>query len=273
MLRTRVLTAILLIPIALLVILLPTTAIFPIVLAPVFVLGAWEWTRLCGLQRSWSRAAAILAMLIIMLALWYARDQRAIWDLTIALGVAWWIVSLRWLRGYSFGAAPGAENRTLKLIAGGFIFVPAWIALITIHGMQPYGPWWTLFAVVIVWFADTGAYFSGRFFGRRKLAPRISPGKTWAGAYGAVVFGGLFAGLGGWALGTHGWALAGLVVLGVVTVMASIIGDLFESLMKRHADTKDSGSLFPGHGGLLDRMDSVFAAMPIFAAGMLLLHP
>ncbi len=273
MLRTRVLTAALLIPIALLVILLPTTAIFAIVLALVFILGAWEWTRLCGLHGAVARAMAILAMLLIMLALWLWRLQPAVWPVVVALGVAWWIVSLRWLRGYSFAAAPGRENRALKLVAGLFIFVPAWAALVTIHGLQPYGPWWTLFAVVIVWFADTGAYFSGRFFGRRKLAPRISPGKTWAGAYGAVVFGGLIAGLGGWALDTHGWRLAGLVLLGVVTVIASIIGDLFESLMKRHADIKDSGTLFPGHGGLLDRMDSVFAAMPVFAAGMWLLHP
>ncbi len=99
----------------------------------------------------------------------------------------------------------------------------------------------------------------------------ISPGKTWAGVYGALVAGALVALVGGWLLGLHGGKLLGLLVLSVVTVAASIVGDLLESLMKRHAAVKDSGSLFPGHGGLLDRLDSVFAAMPVFAAGMLLL--
>ena len=122
-----------------------------------------------------------------------------------------------------------------------------------------------------MWAADIGAYFSGRAFGKRKLAPQISPGKTWAGAYGALVAGVLVAGIGGWLLDVRGAQLVALALLATVTVAVSIVGDLIESLMKRHAQVKDSGSIFPGHGGLMDRLDSVFAALPVFAAGLLLL--
>jgi phosphatidate cytidylyltransferase len=125
--------------------------------------------------------------------------------------------------------------------------------------------------LLIVWSADIGAYFSGRTFGKRKLAPQISPGKTWAGAYGALAAGTLTAIIGGWLLDVRGGLLLGLALLACLTVAASIVGDLIESLMKRHAKVKDSGSIFPGHGGLLDRLDSVFAALPVFAAGLWLL--
>jgi phosphatidate cytidylyltransferase len=148
-----------------------------------------------------------------------------------------------------------------------FVILPAWTALMMIHGSEPHGHWWTLLALFIVWAADIGAYFSGRFLGRRKLAPQISPGKTWAGVYGALVAGALVVAAGGWLLGVRGAQLAGLVLVALVTVAASIVGDLVESLMKRHARVKDSGRMFPGHGGLMDRLDSVFAALPVFALG------
>ena len=126
---------------------------------------------------------------------------------------------------------------------------------------------------MIVWAADIGAYFSGRTFGKRKLAPQISPGKTWAGAYGALAAGVVVTALGGWwLLDVHGGQLIGLAVLAAVTVGASIVGDLIESLMKRHAQVKDSGTMIPGHGGMMDRLDSVFAALPVFAAGVMLLN-
>ena len=125
---------------------------------------------------------------------------------------------------------------------------------------------------MIVWASDIGAYAAGRAFGRRKLAPHISPGKTWAGAYGALVAGVLLALIGAWLLGVRDARLLALALLAAATVAISIVGDLFESLLKRHAQVKDSGSIFPGHGGLMDRLDSVFAALPIFAAGLWLLQ-
>jgi phosphatidate cytidylyltransferase len=186
-------------------------------------------------------------------------------------GVAWWLLACVWLRHFAFGAAPTAENRNLKLLAGALVIFPAWVAGVNIHAGESHGHAWVFLAMLLVWAADTGAYFAGRFFGKRKLAPNISPGKTWAGVYGAFVASALVILVGGWLLGVRDARLIGLVVVAIVTVASSIVGDLLESLMKRHASVKDSGALFPGHGGLLDRLDSVFAALPVFALGKLLL--
>jgi phosphatidate cytidylyltransferase len=269
MLRQRVITALLLAPLAIVVILLLPTPWFALVAAAVFLGAQEEWTRLAGVQKSAARLALLVAAATLFVVLWIAHVVAT--PLLLALGVAWWLLACLWLRHFAFGAAPTPENRTVKLVAGAFVTFPAWIALLALHGREPHGPWWMLLALVIVWAADIGAYFSGRTFGKRKLAPQISPGKTWAGAYGAMVAGVLVALSGGWLLGVRATALFGLGVLAALTVAISIVGDLLESLMKRHAGMKDSGTIFPGHGGLLDRLDSVFAALPVFALGLQLL--
>jgi phosphatidate cytidylyltransferase len=270
MLLQRVLTALLLFPLALLLVLWPSTEIFAPLVAIAFLVAIWEWTRLAGVTNEGLRASLLVASAVIFFGLWTLRNS-GLWPLVIVIGVLWWIVTCQWLRHFAFGAAPTRENQLIKLGAGALVIFPAWVAGMQIHGQPPYGHWWTLLALAIVWAADIGAYFSGRLFGKRKLAPTISPGKTWAGVYGAFVAGALVAGFGGWLLDVTGLKLAGLIVLSIFTVVASIVGDLLESLMKRHAAVKDSGNIFPGHGGLLDRMDSVFAALPVFAAGKLLL--
>ncbi|NID16927.1 phosphatidate cytidylyltransferase [Luteibacter yeojuensis] len=270
MLKQRITTAAILIPLVLALILLPPTVYFAAVVALVFVGAAWEWSLLAGCRTPAGRGTVVAAAAAIFIALLLVWTPGLLAVLTLA-GVAWWIGCCFWLRHFTFAAAPNAENRMLKLGAGALVIVPTLASAILLHS-GPKGHWWTLLALVIVWAADTGAYFSGRHFGRRKLAPRISPGKTWAGVYGAILAGSLVALLGGYLLGVRGGGqLVGLVLLGVVTVGIAVVGDLFESLMKRHAAVKDSGSLFPGHGGLLDRLDSVFAALPVFAAGKLLL--
>ncbi|TAL74070.1 MAG: phosphatidate cytidylyltransferase [Rhodanobacter sp.] len=267
MLLQRVLTALLLAPLAIAIILLPTTPWFAAICAAVFVAALEEWLRLAGVRGRWSRLAW-LGIAAALYGLLWSTHTGMVGTAVITLGIGWWLLAFAWLRHFAFAAAPTTENRRLKLLAGLCVTLPAWLALIALHGHEPHGPWWTLLALIIVWAADIGAYFSGRAFGKRKLAPQISPGKTRAGAYGAVVAGLLVCLVGGSLLGVHGAALIGLGLLGVVTVIASIIGDLLESLMKRHAGVKDSGSIFPGHGGLLDRLDSVFAALPVFALGL-----
>jgi phosphatidate cytidylyltransferase len=270
MLKQRVITAVILLPLVLALILLPPTGFFGALIAIVFTGAAWEWSQLAGFRTPVGRgvvAAGGALMLVAVLLIW---TPGLLMVLTLA-GVAWWIGCCFWLRHFTFAAAPNAENRMLKLGAGALVIVPAFAAAIQMHSSDR-GNWWVMLALVICWAADTFAYFTGRFFGRRKLAPRISPGKTWAGVYGAFVGGALFSLLGGYLLGVRDGAhLTGLGILGVLTVAIAVVGDLFESLMKRHAQVKDSGNLFPGHGGLLDRLDSVFAALPIFAAGKLLL--
>jgi phosphatidate cytidylyltransferase len=270
MLLQRILTALVLAPLAILIILLPPTGIFATIAALAFLAAWWEWAELSGLSgRPWR--IALLVVAAVVFALLWRSHATALTPLLLAAGVAWWLLAGLWLRHFAFAAAPTRENLALKLLAGAFVIFPTWVALVSIHARVPHGHWWTLLALVIVWASDIGAYFSGRTFGKRKLAPQISPGKTWAGAYGALVAGVLVAEAGGWLLGVRGATLAALALLAAATVAVSIVGDLIESLMKRHAQVKDSGTVFPGHGGLMDRLDSVFAALPVFAAGLLLL--
>ncbi len=268
--KQRILTALVLTPIAVAIILLAPTPLFAAIVAIAFLLALWEWTRLVGLESMPARIVATMVGALLLGAAWYLRDE-GIWPALIGLGLAWWLVSLAWLRSHSFAASPSPANRVLKLVVGYLVIVPAWVALLAIHSIDPLGHWWALFALALVWAADTFAYFAGSRFGRRKLAPRISPGKTVEGAIGAFAGGALVAVAGGWLLDQRGLALVLLVALAVLTLAASIIGDLVESLVKRQANVKDSGALFPGHGGLLDRLDSVFAAMPVFAAGKMLI--
>jgi phosphatidate cytidylyltransferase len=244
--------------------------VFAVIVSAAFLAALWEWSLLSGLKSLPWRIGLLLLAACVFAGLWWAR-VTALTPVSLAAGVAWWLLACLWLRHFAFGAAPTRENLALKLLAGAFVIVPAWVALISIHARQPHGQWWTLLALVIVWASDIGAYFSGRTFGKRKLAPQISPGKTWAGAYGAMAAGVLVALIGSWLLDVRGIPLIAVGLLAAVTVAVSIVGDLIESLMKRHAQVKDSGSIFPGHGGLMDRLDSVFAALPVFAAGLLLL--
>ena len=273
MLRQRVITALLLAPLAILLVLLLPTSVFACLLAVAFLAASWEWTRLAGMQSRIARGVALGVVLIAFVALWSLRDVAWLWPALMVTGVAWWVLVCVWLRHFAFAAAPTPENRNLKLLAGAFVVLPAWVAGLSIHGSSSHGHIWAFLAMLLVWAADTGAYFAGSYFGkgRRKLAPQISPGKTWVGVYGAFATSALVAAVAGWLLGVRDLRLLGLIVVTVLTVASSIVGDLLESLMKRHAHVKDSGALFPGHGGLLDRLDSVFAALPLFALGKLLL--
>ncbi len=268
--KQRIITSLILAPITIAFILLSSTPLFAGLLAVAWAGAMWEWTRLIGMQQHVARALVVVLTILMMAGLWTLRGQPA-WWLCIVAGVAWWLIALWWMRGFSFAASPNTRNIALKLVAGWFVLVPGWTALVQIHSLPGVGGTWALYALFVVWAADTFAYVVGSRWGRNKLAPRISPGKTLEGVWGALIGSGLIALIGGWWIGARGVPLALLVVLGLLCVVWSILGDLFESLMKRQANVKDSGALFPGHGGLLDRLDGVFAAMPMFALGKLLI--
>lgn len=267
MLLQRVLTALLLAPLVIVLILFVPTAWFAVAVAVAFLAALWEWGALSGLQNHVLRSGLLLLAALALVGMWTVRSTAG--PAIVWAGVAWWVLVCVWLRHFSFAAAPTPQNRALKLIAGLCVILPAWMAVVLVHSRAVHGHWWMLLALLIVWAADIGAYTSGRTFGGRKLAPQISPGKTWAGAYGALVAGVIVMLAGAWLLNMRGARLPALGIVAVVMIGASIVGDLLESLMKRHARVKDSGTLFPGHGGLMDRLDSVFAAMPVFAAGLL----
>ena len=195
-----------------------------------------------------------------------------LFQLASVIGVAWWVLSLLWLRSYVFASNHQSWARFFKLAAGAAAVIPAWCALAWIHATEPNGHVWLFTALAIVWAADSAAYFSGRHFGgtvfgERKLAPRVSPNKTFEGLAGGVLAGVLVGICGSLLAGATGDQVPLVALVSLVATLASVVGDLFESLLKRHAGVKDSGHLIPGHGGVLDRIDGVLAALPVFALG------
>lgn len=277
MTRTRVIAALVMAPLAIAaVLLLPTP--WMVALAAVVVLGGlWEWLRLAGVDDGLARSTLLVANLLLILALVWAsasdpNGSMVLLKLFCVAAVIGWLLVAIWLRHPQFASAPDARSRMIKLTAGTLVMVPAWCALGLIHAGEPNGHRWLLLALAIVWAADTGAYFAGRRFGgklfkERRLAPRISPNKTIEGLLGglllAVVVGVVFAPLAGAAANQ----LPAVALVALLAAGFSVLGDLFESLLKRHAGVKDSGNLIPGHGGLLDRLDGVLAALPVFAVG------
>lgn len=275
MLRQRVITAIVLAPLILALIFLAGNPLFAALLGLIFLLGMWEWTRMAGVRGYPLRLAALLGYAILFAVFWEVCRSPWWWAPVLA-GLVWWLLALVWLSRAGFGAAATPGHAILKLVAGALVVVPAWCAVVVMHGdmAEPYtgrGHWWVVFFASIVVAADIGAFTAGRRWGRTKLAPTISPGKTREGVYGALVCSGVVGLVGGALLQVPAIRLPAIVALALVTVLFSIVGDLFESLVKRHAGVKDSGALFPGHGGVFDRMDSIVAALPVFVLGKYLL--
>ena len=270
MLKQRTITGLVLAPIGIAAVLLLPTAALAVFTSMTVLVAMWEWTRMSGFASRPVRSGVVAFVVLALFALWAARDEMLIWYLVIVANV-WWIVAFVWLRNISFGAAPTRENAAIKLVAGLLATLPAWVALNWIHSDPHGGPGWALLAMMLVSVADTAAYFTGSRYGKKKLCPQISPNKTIAGVYGALASGAILSAIGGWLLHLRGLAWLALIALALVVVIASIVGDLFESLIKRQAGVKDSGTLFPGHGGMFDRLDGMFAALPVFALGKALL--
>ena len=277
MTKTRVLAALIMAPLAIGGVLLPTAWLM-LIAAAVFLVALWEWLKLADVEDLLARNILLACNLAVMVALvWGSRSADgsttlALLQLVALLGVAWWLLAMLWLLHFDFASDHDTHARVFKLGAGTLAVVPAWCAMGVIHATYPNGHQWLLLALFLVWAADTGAYFAGRtfggkLFGGRKLAPRISPNKTIEGLLGGVVLAVAVAVIGAKLIGTDNGALLGVIAVAIVTVLFSVVGDLFESLLKRHINVKDSSNLIPGHGGVLDRVDSVLAALPVFALG------
>lgn len=272
MTKVRTLTALILTPLVVAAILLLQTPWLVALTAVVFLAGLWEWFRLAEIDDTLSRTVLLLVNLLLMVALvWASRSSTGgslvLFQLATVVGVIWWLLAALWLKHYSFASDHDTHARMFKLAAGTLAVVPAWCALALIHASQPNGHRWLLVALVIVWAADSGAYFVGRQFGKHKLSPRISPNKTVEGLLGGLAAG-LAVGVGGALFaGAQVAQLPAVALITVIAVGASVVGDLYESLLKRHVGAKDSSNLLPGHGGILDRLDGVLAALPVFALG------
>jgi phosphatidate cytidylyltransferase len=265
-LARRVATAVVLVPLVLAALFLLPSVAWALVVLGVVLIAALEWSRLCGLARAGSLAFSLgVGVVGLALLALFGRgdagfDERAVFAVCGVAGVFWVAVAPRWLAGgWPFAGQPAA------LVVGAVVLLATWVALVD---LQAYSPWLVLAAMAVVWIADTAAYFAGRRFGRRKLAPAISPGKTWEGVYGGLVAVAAYAvvlALVRFPAPLPAWGVAVFVAALMLLAGVSVVGDLFESLMKRQAGVKDSGSLLPGHGGVLDRVDALLAAMPLAA--------
>ncbi len=263
MLRTRILTAAVLVALLLVVVLWLPPGATVVALTAVVLAGAWEWS---GFLRPSAPAVrwVYVAVVAVLLALsWTFTATRRGTAIVLSVAVLWWVVALLWILWAPRRAAPWSAA-----LAGLLALVPAWVALSRLRLDVPRGGEWMLFVLILVWVADIAAFFVGRHFGRMRLAPEVSPGKTWEGALGGAVVSALVAVAGsGW----FGVAPQVLVPLCLVAVAFSVVGDLTESLLKRFAGIKDSGTLFPGHGGVMDRIDSVTGAAPVLCFGLVVL--
>jgi phosphatidate cytidylyltransferase len=263
MLIARLATAIILLAVSISALLFLSNVWWMAFLLPVLAIASWEWSTLAG-GKPVARWAFLAIVLVSAITAWQFAVHPAtalfspVETLIYGAGCAFWaLVAIPWMVQSWHVRSPLA-----LCLAGWCVLLPAWLALVRLQE----NPGQLLAVLAIIWLADTAAYFSGRAWGRHKLAPSISPGKTWEGAAGAAVAVAVYYFVLHRAVPEWSWwnGFGGaLLFLGVAAM--SVVGDLFESTIKRQAGVKDSGTLLPGHGGILDRIDSVTAALP-FAA-------
>ncbi len=239
---------------------------FAVLIAAFALVGAWEWSGIAGWPSAGQRLAYCVASMPVLLgAGWLLQSQGGVWAVLLA-GLVWWLVALAWVVRFQQGQTVDVMNHPLvRLIVGWLILVPSWAAMTHLHSALASGPWLVLYLVFLIATADSAAYFVGRRLGSRRLASNVSPGKSLEGVAGALLAATLFAIVAG--LAFRSVPLLGFVVVSLITALVSILGDLSESVFKRRAGLKDSGSIVPGHGGILDRIDSYTAAAPIFVLG------
>lgn len=260
MLRTRIITAAVLIGLLLVVLLWLPPMATKLAMTAVVLAGAWEWSAFLKLQRLSGRVLYVAAVAACLALVWQLSLAQSLCRLVLVVALVWWVIALLWVI-----FAPRRVAAWSAALAGVLALIPAWVAMVRLRLDVPQGEQWLLFALCLVWAADIGAYIAGRSFGRVKLAPQVSPGKTWEGVAGGLLFAVAVAVWGSWWFAV---SVPKFVPLCLAVVAFSIVGDLTESLLKRFAGLKDSGTLFPGHGGVMDRIDSLTGAMPVLLLGL-----
>ena len=271
MLKQRIITALILAPIMIGGIFFLPVPEFMIFIAAIAALGAWEWANLSGYSNQVARVgyAAVVSLVIFGLH-YYDLEQDP--DLLYGAFV-WWVIAFVLVRTHPrFKAYWGSGF--VRLLLGLVIIVPMWIGFVQLKSYPELNTYLILYVMAIVWGADVGAYFAGRAFGKNKLAPKVSPGKTWEGVYGGLLATSVIAVIGGlWlqektfqTFSAEQWVT--LFVVTIIVTAVSVVGDLVESMVKRHRGIKDSSNLLPGHGGVMDRIDSMTAALPVFALAL-----
>lgn len=274
MLKQRVVTALILSAVFLAALFYLPVPLFSIFIAVALLVSAWEWANLSGFSQAWQRVGymALLAVATFLTGLYLGVTDWSVeahinsekFRQVLVIGCIWWAVALLLVQGFPSSAILW-RHPLIRGLMGLFVLVPTWAGFIYVRA-QDNGALLVLLIVAVVACADIGGYFAGRRWGKRKLAPAVSPGKTWEGFLGGVCFNFL--------LSLVVWGLVGgnyfmLLAIILPASLASVLGDLFESMLKRHRGIKDSSALLPGHGGVLDRVDGLTAAAPVFALALL----
>jgi phosphatidate cytidylyltransferase len=264
MLKQRIITALLLMVVILAIIFLAPIYLF-VIIATIIILGAaWEWSMLAEYKKPLYRLLYVLFIAIVLWGTWYAPIR-----LILMVNLIWWLIAAFLIFTYSKSTSIFAQNIYARPLMGVFTLAPFWLALIFIRSAEN-GAVILIFVFSLVWSADVGAYFSGKWWGKTKLIPKVSPNKTWQGLFGGILLTIIVAVIGCIVFNIYPLDWLIVIVLAITVAIFSVIGDLFESMLKRQVKIKDTGNYLPGHGGLLDRMDSLTAAVPVFLLGCLL---
>lgn len=279
MLKQRIITALILAPLALFAILYLPLFSFQIMIALVMGLGAWEWSSMSGMTRTFTKSAYAALVVVICLILsimlpidliWYQGQLNSLYTYILGVAAIWWVVSLAMIIAYPNYTSVWYTSKLLRGIFGFLTLIPTWVAVVTLrtslYDIDPYyGASLIFYVLGIVWAADIGAFFVGVKFGKHKLRPEVSPGKTLEGLMGGVFASSAIIAFAAMHYQVDPSRIWLHILVGALTVGVSALGDLNESMFKRCAGIKDSGTLLPGHGGIMDRIDSLTAAFPVFA--------
>ncbi len=268
MLLKRVITSIIIIPLVLLAILLLPQYWFVAMVGVVFLVAAWEWAKLIGFETIKAQGSYLVIMFLGFCVIYQIQAP-----VVLLVGILLWLILSYFIFNYAMFGEIWSVNRPLRSVLGLLLLSIAWYSINYIRSQDSYlGPAYLIILLIYVWSADTGAYFIGRSFGRQKLAPTISPGKTVEGMVGGVGLTLIVAAVVGLFFPFGLKQYVGFLFLAALISFVTVAGDLFESMVKRQARVKDSGNLLPGHGGVLDRLDSLISASPFFAIGVWLLE-
>ncbi|MFL0809801.1 MAG: phosphatidate cytidylyltransferase [Agarilytica sp.] len=271
MLKQRVITAIILALAFLAALFLLPWNFFAAFIGAVLAVGAWEWAGLAGFKQPLARYGYVIVVAgLALLAGWvsdWAQNEQVFRSIMVVACV-WWGVALLLIKSFPKSAVLWGA-RAVRLIMGVCVLLPAWLGSVYLR-QQDAGAWLMLFVVFLVAAADIGAYFTGKAIGRTKLAYAVSPGKSWEGVGGGIVFAIVLALVFNFLLGAD--AILSLMLIAIPTSSISVVGDLLESMMKRYCGVKDSSQLLPGHGGVLDRIDGLVAAIPAFTLVYIFSH-
>jgi phosphatidate cytidylyltransferase len=267
MLKSRIATALVIAPLTLVAVFFLPPQAFALFMALIVLMAAWEWTAMMRLVSGSQRTVYVLSVLFAIVVV---QKTLPYYEKIIFAGAAlWWLAATALVMLYPRACFLWC-GRVSKGVVGFLVLVPTWAAIVYIRELEQ-GPWLIVYMFLMVWGADTGAYFAGKRFGKRKLMPRVSPAKSWAGIGGATVTVLLVSMLIQPYLHFSQDLSYGIYLLALILLFVSVVGDLTESMFKRQCGIKDSGSILPGHGGIMDRIDSLTAAAPVFALCLILI--